>query len=78
MFKEEEVITCTEIANECRHDPLFDVTDEGGTKELLTLSDILEMVDDDSEEAINGFRELIQASLEEKIEFCEMKIMRVG
>ena len=78
MFKEEEVLTCTDIANECRHDPLFDVTGEDGTQEELTLSDILQMVEDDSEEAIAGFQELIQANLEETVEFCDMTIKRVG
>lgn len=79
MFKEdEEVLSCTDIANECRHDPVFDVTMDGETIENLMLSDILELVDDRSEEAIDGFRDLIQASLEEKIEFCGLKIKRIG
>jgi heat shock protein HspQ len=80
MFKEdEEVLSCTEIANECRHDPLFDVVNEDGeTMEYMTLSDILELVDDSSEEAIAGFRDLIQASLEEQIEFCGLSMVRVG
>lgn len=79
MFKEdEEVLTCADITDECRHDPIFDVTMDGEKMENLMLSDILELVDDDSEEAIAGFRDLIQASLEEKIEFCGLRIKRIG
>ena len=84
MFEEEdneiqEVLTCSEVAEECDHQPLFNVTDgdgeDLGTEQ--TLSDILELITDDAdEEAVNGFRRLIEAETGDVVEFCGLVLER--
>ena len=85
MFDEDEndiqeVLTCSQVAEECTHQPLFNVTDSDG-EDLgteQTLSDILELIADETEEdAVNGFRLLIEAEIGEEVGFCGLNLERV-
>lgn len=85
MFKEDEEedagSTCTLLADECRHDPLFNVSDESSGECFgaeMTLSDILELIDNNDDGAIKGVKELIQASLDDEITFNGIICERVG
>jgi hypothetical protein len=84
MFEDEEneiqeVLTCSEIAEECTHQPLFNVTDSDG-EDLgteQTLSDILELIADEADEdAVNGFRRLIEAEVDDVVQFCGLVLER--
>lgn len=79
---DQEVLSCTEIAEECRHNPLFNVSDELSGEDLggeQSLSEILEMVSDESEdESIDGFRKLVAAEVGEEVTFNGLTLVRVN
>jgi len=84
MFEDEEneiqeVLTCSQIAEECKHDPLFNVMDSDGEHIgiLQNLSDILELIADEADEdAVNGFRRLVEAEVDDVVEFCGLVLER--
>ncbi len=79
---DQEVLSCTEIAEKCRHNPLFDMSDELSGECLGTeqsLSEILEMVSDESDEdSIDGFRKLIATDVGEEVIFNGLELVRVA
>jgi hypothetical protein len=83
MFDDEteEITSCSMLAEECRHNPLFQVDDDESGEDLgsqQNLSDIIALISDEhDEDTVDAFRRVLELDIEESAVVAGMNITRV-